>query len=195
MANLCKIPVVWQGQTGLPGVSIFFCDAAVSTAVAALVTFFNGIKSLFPTATSWTVPGAGDTIETDHGTLNGTWTMTGSGTVAGTGGAVAFATGVGCRVRWGTTGITNGRRVRGSTFLTGLISTAYDATGKVSAASVTSLQTAANGILADGSFRVYSREYFFDPDHPDIPARLGKASAYTTATVLNPVTSLRSRRV
>ena len=195
MALICKIPVVWNGQQGLPGVSIFYCDAAVSTAVAALVTFFNAIKTSFPNALSWVVPGAGDVIETDHGALAGTWTMSGSGTVTGTGGAVAYAAGTGARLKFLTNGIVHGRRVRGSVFLTGMSSSLYDTNGTIANGTIGAFQTAGGGLVSDGSFRVYRREYKFDEAHPDIPARLGSAYAYTACVGPDQVTSLRSRRV
>ena len=195
MANLARIPVTWGGETGLPGLSVFYADAAVSTAVAALSTFFGALKVNWPNGQTWTVPGAGDIIESTTGALVGTWTMSGGSTINGTGGSVAFTAGTGCRVRWLTTGITNGRRVRGSTFLTGMVATVYNVSGQVSSGIVSNLQTAANAIVADGSFRVWSRPYTFDPAHPGVPTRAGSSNAYTAATVLAPLTSLRTRRV
>jgi hypothetical protein len=193
--NLTRIPVTWSGIGGLPGVSVFYADAAVSTAVAALLTMFNTRKADFPNALQFNIPGAGDVIDSATGDLIGTWTMGGSGIITGTGGAVGYAAGTGLRLRWLTAGIVNGRRVRGSTFITSLVASLYDASGTIVNASVTNWQTAGAAIVADGSFRIWSRPYTFDPAHPDIPTRAGTTHILTGVTVPDQVTSLRSRRV
>jgi hypothetical protein len=104
-------------------------------------------------------------------------------------GSSNWASGVGCRQRWLTAGITRGRRVRGSTFLVPLGQNLYDGTGSIADATVTALATAANTLRAadSGSMRIYSR--------PTSAANAdGVAHAVTGSDLPDRVSWLRSRR-
>jgi hypothetical protein len=181
-----RIPVIWNGLTGLPGVGVFYGDTTVSTAPADLVTFFNAIKGLFPSGLSWAVPSSGDLVNDNDGSLAGTWASGGGATVTATGGPNPYAAGVGCAIRWNTAGVVAGRRVRGRTFLTGALTGLYDTNGTLTGANVTTLQNAANALVASGSVRIWSRP---------TPSRSGDSFTIAGAIAQDQVTSLRSRRI
>jgi len=152
-----RVRVEWNGLTGLPGISTFYVGTTDAD-ISELVTFFNAIKGVFPSGLTWTVPAVGDVFDEASGELEGTHIFTGAGSVVANGGAVAYAAGVGVRVRWLTGAVKNGRRVTGSTFLTHIKGTSYDTAGTIANADVTTIQTAASAFVASGSpWGVWSR--------------------------------------
>lgn len=191
MPMLQRIRVIWTGQTGLPGVSTFYAPDGDTTAVAALVTFFGNIDFGFPSSTSWEVPGTGDFIDEETGALGSTWAQSGSAVVPGTGGAVNYAAGVGCRVRWLTSGIVGGRRLVGSTFLTGMAVLSYGSDGTIDTSTLTQFRAHVNTLVGSSALRIWS-----PPRAATLtrPARIGSSSEVVSGTVPDKVTSLRSRR-
>jgi len=187
MVVMAKIPVVWDGLTGLPGVSVFYSTSANAvTAVAALTTFFNAIKAQFPSQLSWTLPSSGDTITDTDGSLNGSWTGATGSVIASTGGAGAYAAGCGARVQWNTVAVIGRRRVRGSTFLVPLYGTKYDTNGTIDNTALGVFQSAANALVVADQLGVWHR-----------PSPGGSDGAFvdvTTAVVADKVSTLRSRR-
>lgn len=152
-----RVRVEWNGLTGLPGLSTFYVGTTDAD-ISELVTFFNAIKASFPSGLTWTIPNTGDVFDEATGTLEGTHIFTGGGSVSGTAAAASYAAGVGVRVKWLTADVKNGRRVTGSTFLTHLRTTDYDASGTLSSSLVTTLSTAAAAFVASGSpWGVWSR--------------------------------------
>jgi len=187
MATIARIPVVWSGLPGLPGVSVFYSAVPdVVAAVAALNTWFNANKALFPNGLSWTTPGAGDTLDDATGTLVGSYGGTAGTTTAATGGAGVYASGCGFRVRWFTDGIVDGRRLRGSTFMVPILSTAYDSNGTIQNASISSVQTACNTLVGTSTLRIWARPA---PGGSD-----GVSHEITGSNVPDAVSTLRSRR-
>jgi len=185
MTTMRRLRVVWNGLTGLPGVSTFYYGVA-SPDVSDAVGFFNTIKGLFPTPLSWDIPSSGDEIESTTGVLTGGWTGTGAGNVTATG-ATAYAAGVGARVQWQTDAIVNGRRVRGATFLAPLALLAYDTSGTLTNSEVVTMLAAANTFAASGVAKgIWHRN---TPGGSD-----GVYANMIGATVPDRVTSLRSRR-
>ena len=180
-----RLRVVWNGLGGLPGLSTFYYGVA-SPNVSDAVTFFTAIRSLFPTGLTWEIPSSGDEIDDATGTLTGGWLGTGGATVTANGGATAYAAGCGARVRWNTTVVVNGRRVKGGTFLAPLLATQYDGSGTIAAGGQATMQAAASAFAASGVAKgVWHR-----------PSVLGSGvyAAINDATVPDIVTSLRSRR-
>lgn len=191
MGYLQRIRVVWTGQTGLPGVSTFYANETDATAIAALVAFFGNIKFAFPAGTAWEIPSSGDLINEENGELGGTWSQSGSGTVNATGGAVNYAAGVGCRVTWLTSGIVNGRRLRGSTFLTGMTVGSYGSNGTIDDSTVTQFRTHVNTLVTNSNLWIWSPPF---PGSPTVDQRDGTSAVVISGTVPDKVTSLRSRR-
>lgn len=183
MANIQRILVVWAGTTGLPGVSVHYGTTG-GTANADLKTFFTSVAGVFPLGLQWTIPGNGDEVDENSGTLSGTWTNSGGGGVVAASGAAQHAAGVGAYVNWNTGSIINGRRLKGRTFLAPLMNSAYDSSGTIVTGNLTTLQNAANTLVTAGQIRVWHRP----------GAGVGVSIVPSSATVPDQVTSLRSRR-
>lgn len=182
MAIIERIVVTWQGAVGLPGVSVFYGDLGAS-ANADIKTFFTSLVGLFPAGLTWTVPSSGDTIDDGTGALSSSWVNVAGGTVAATN-ATAYAAGCGAYVNWNTGSVVNGRRLKGRTFLAPLVSTMYDA-GTIVTANLTTMQNAANALVAAGNLLVW---------HRPGPGGAGSSANPSSATVPDQVTSLRTRR-
>jgi len=180
-----KMPVVWGTGIGGSGVSVFYSPFGVDATVE-LATFFNAIKTVFPNAVTWDIPGTGDVIDDTTGLITGAWTAGTAASVSGTGGTGAYVAGTGAFVRWQTGGIVNGRRVRGRTFLCPLITTAFDSNGTLSNPNVTTFQTAATTLAASGKLLIWHR--------PSAGGSDGSNHVVVGATVPDKVTSLRTRR-
>ncbi len=186
MYPMSRVRVAWSGaNTTGAGLSTFYFAGALANPTA-LVAFFTAIKGAFAPNITWTIPSTGDQIDSETGDLVGTWSVAGGSTVSSSG-AGAFTRGAGVRVVWNTAGIYRGRRVKGSTFLTGLYGGVYDSNGQVGAATVTSVSTAANALLTatTPNLGIWSRP------------RLGTAGEFSTVTgvaVPSEVSWLRSRR-
>ena len=185
MATLRRVPVVWSGLSGLPGLSVFYTDTA-DDVTTNLATFFSSVSNRFPNGLSWSCAGSGDLISDVTGQITGLWTGGTPFTQTGSGGATAYAAGTGAFVRWDTSTILSGRRLRGRTFLCPLLASAYQADGSIDNSVLSALQTNANTLVAAAKLRIWHR--------PD-PGFVGGTSAAVTAAVLpDKVTSLKSRR-
>lgn len=183
--TLHRVEVVWNGLSGLPGLSVFY-GVNGSLLVADLNTYFGAIKAHFPSALSWSTPATGDIIDEVTGTLTGEWSGGAASTITATGGAGAgYAAGCGAYSIWGTATIAGGRRLKGRTFLCPIISSDYDTNGTLLTAAVTNFQAAGNALVAGGNLRVW---------HRPKGGGGGGFGAVTSCLVPDQVTSLRSRR-
>lgn len=184
-----RLRCAWAGA-GIegPGLTTFYSTgfATVSLPVGA-VAFFNAWKQFLPEGTTISIPDGGDLIDETDGELIGTWGSSGDTQVIGTG-AGSWADGVGGRVVWRTGVIRNGHRVRGQTFCTPLIFTAFGTNGDLNNTARAALQAAADAMLTavGGEMRVWSRP---GPKGP------GAAVPVTTAEVPDRVAWLRSRKI
>lgn len=156
-------------------------------ATAALGTFYNAVKSLFPTAVTWQIPSAGDTINSDTGRLAGSWSGGTAATVAGTS-ATAYAGGTGILVRWLTNTVLAGRKFIGHTYMLPTTTATYDTTGKIASAAATTMQTAVDALVAGSALVVYHRP-------PKGTFAGGFFAEQTAGVVVGTVTSLKTRRV
>lgn len=183
--SLHRVEVVWNGLTGLPGLSVFY-GANGSLLVADLNTFFTAIKGQFPNGLTWQTPSSGDIIDEVTGVLEGEWSGGAASSIVGSGGISAnYAAGVGAYINWGTATVTNGRRLKGRTFITNLLGSVYDPTGTIQTTTLTALQSAANALVSGGNLRIWHRPQ---------GGGGGGFGAVTSATVPDQVTSLRTRR-
>jgi len=185
MANIRECVVEWSGLTGLPGVSVFYSGAAVDITVE-LATFFTSISSLFPGGLTWTIPTSGDVLDEVTGILQSDWTGGTGAAVTGTGGSATYAAGVGAMVRWNTSTVFNGRRMRGRTFLTHMSTAAYQSDGTILGTARTTLQNAANAFFAAGDPPLFW--------HRPVNGAGGSAIAATSALIPDRVAWLSSRR-
>jgi hypothetical protein len=182
---LRKVPVSWTTGVGGSGVSVFYTLESTDVTVE-LATFFNAIKALFPTQVSWQIPSTGDTVDIPTGKIVSGWSGGTAATVVGST-AGAYVGGTGAMVRWNTSGIVDGRHVKGRTFLAPLITTAFDSQGTIGDAQVTTMQNAAVILAGSGKLIIFSRPTKEEPTS-------GASSLVTGATVPDRVTSLRTRR-
>lgn len=186
MPSLRRVEVPWTGLTGLPGLSVFYTDAA-SDVTTNLATFFNAIKGAFPAGLQWSIPSSGDEIDVATGLLTGGWAG-GTAAVVAAGPNTSYAAGVGAFVRWGTPLIVGGRRLKGRTFLAPLLSSLYDSSGTIDNANLGAMQSAASTLAAAGKLVTWHR--------PSAGAPTGGASAtVTSAQVPDQVTWLKTRRI
>lgn len=184
-----RLRVEWSGDILVgPGLTTFYSVPGSSPFPASIVSFFTAIRSLFPTGITWTVPGGGDLIDELDGSLVGTWTKSGGGTVTSNGGNQAYAAGVGGRVSWRTSAVRGGRRVRGTTYLSPFLTTQYEANGSLAAAGVSTVNTAVGNLLTamGGDLVVWSRP------RPDLG---GDMVPIDSGEMPDRVSWLRSRRV
>ncbi len=185
MVTMRRLRVSWDGLGGLPGLSTFYYGVA-SPNVSDCKTFFNTIKDYFPNGLTWNIPSSGDELDSATGALTGVWLGTGGGSVVASGGAVPYAAGTGCRVKWSTGVIHNGRRVLGSTFLVPITTSNYDTSGTIGSTALTAFQTAATAFAASGVAKGIWSKGRSEGD--------GIYAAIATGEVPDRVTSLRSRR-
>lgn len=187
MTTVAKVRALWSGPTVVGGgVSTFYTLGAGADLADDLKTYFNAIKSSFPSGTTWNVDTEGVTLDDNTGDVNGTWT-------GGTGGAITsvtgseYAAGVGCRVVWRTAGITGGRLVRGSTYLVPLTANQYDPSGTILNAAVIAFQAASQALVTAqaGALVILTR---VTPEHS------GTSHEITSADVPDKVSWLRTRR-
>lgn len=164
----------------------FYSNAIGSGLPADILAFLNGIKANVPGNVTFTVPSGGDLIRDTDGELVGSWTTTGGGTVVGTG-VGGFAIGVGARIKWTTSGVVNGRRVRGSTYLVPLMAGSFETDGRVRAATITSLSTPLSALVTaqSGKLVIWSRP---------VGTRVGSSHVVTAGTIPSNPSTLRSRR-
>lgn len=185
MADVVRVRVEWNGMTGLPGISTFYVGTTDAD-ISELVSFFTAIRGLWSPGLTWTIPNTGDVLDVGSGALTGTHIFTGGGSVTSNGGTGSNAAGVGARVVWLTADVKNGRRVRGSTFLTHLAVANYDSSGTIASAALTTLQSAAAALVASGSpWCVYSRP---------VNGAGGSVHAFNAATVPDKVAWLTTRK-
>jgi hypothetical protein len=193
MANIAEIQVSWTGFPGSPGVSTFYSDASVALPLAAIRTFFDTIKTRFPSVTNWTFPGVGDIFDSATGALVGSWAQAAPAVLVATGSAGNWVGPAGACVNWQTSTIvppvpprTTGHRLRGRTFLVPFDTNQFD-NGSLVAATVTNVLAASTALVAaaGADLRVW---------HRPVAGAGGVAGAITGATVPDKAVVLRSRR-
>lgn len=190
MANIKRVRCPWEGGGVVgPSVSTFYFASTATGFPADLQTFFQAVKSALPDDVTITVPNVGDTLRDTDGVLQGTWTDSGGSVTTGTA-TGAFARGSGVRIQWITSGIRDGRREIGSTFLVPTAGLVFDTTGKVDSASLAVLQTAASALVT----AVTPDMLVWGKPHTKAAAD-GVSVPVIAAVARSQATQLRSRRV
>jgi len=187
MPNLARVRTIWSGTPVVgAGVSTFYFDEAHSGFVADLQALWVALAPRVPTGVTFTTANTGDLIDEDTGDLVGTWTDGTPSTVNSSGSGV-YAAGVGLRARWPTSGIKNGRRVRGATFVVPLVGSAYQSDGSIDGTVWTSVTTAFGALYTAGAgFQyIWSRP---------VAGAGGQANLVINTDVPDKVSWLRSRR-
>jgi hypothetical protein len=176
-----KVVTTWSGFPGAPGFTTMYFDGASTPPLAALQTFWSTIKNIFPTTVSLQVANSGVSINLGTGKPDGTWSGTAQTPVVGTG-ANAYAAPAGAEVEWKTGQFSNGREIRGKTFLVPIIIATYQTDGTIADTNRDAITTAATTLMAaTPKIGVWSR---------------GKHQwqTATSARCLDKVVVLRSRR-
>jgi len=187
MANLCRVRTTWSGTPVVgAGVSTFYFDEAYSGFVAAVQAFWVAVAARVPAVVTWRTENSGDLIDVATGDLTGTWTD-GSGSTVNSSGSGVYAAGCGMRIRWATSGIRNGRRVRGSTFVVPLLGAGYAVDGTIDSTYLTSISNAAGTLRSTtaGNMYIYSRPG---------PAGAGQRNLVVSHDAPDTVSTLRTRR-
>lgn len=192
----------WSGTSGGPGVTqIALLGAAggiwnptgAQAAVNAMRAFWFSQVAMLPNELTLTVSPVIDDYDVVTGDLVGSYTAaTPPAPVAG-GSAGNYAAGAGYKVTWNTGQIRNGRRVRGSTFVVPAASGVYDANGRISTATINSVNGYAATLIsalasAETSMGVWSRPW--ETPNP----RTGFATQVVSGACSTKTAILRGRR-
>lgn len=191
-----RVNVSWANFPGAPGVSSFYYkDVPTQAEVDALRTFFNSLNAYLPAGLTTQVPASGDAFDELTGKLAGTWTVGTQPAVSTASGAGNYAGNAGAVVHWLSSGVVNGHRVRGRTFLVPLVSSAFDFTGSLGTTALAAIQASAVALVASMSANgvVWSRP-FHDPTGQK-PNRVGSTWPIVSSRVPDLAISLRSRRI
>lgn len=199
MTSLLKVTTRWSGFTGSPGYSNFYfrdftsgepTDVDADAAADRLDTFWVAVKGLFPAAVNVTVQSEVQVIEDTTGELKNVLSAGSRASIAGSAAANGYSAASGVVINWRTGGVRNGRRVRGRTFLVPCATVAYDLDGSLQNSTITTLNTAANALIAGTGtpdLHVWSR-----PSAPG--AADGVSYVVTSQNTPDKVAVLRSRR-
>jgi hypothetical protein len=185
MPDINRYRVNWTGFTGSPGVSTFYSLASSTAALAALRAFFADAAYILPPSVTLEFPNSGDTLDSTTGTLVGGWTASAQTAVTGLASVGYFAAGTGARLVWETDSIVDGRRVRGSTFLVPLSTSAYDTNGSLISGAFTTVNGPLATLVATNQLVIWSRPVAGD----------SAVSAVTGASLPDKVSTLRTRRL
>ena len=188
MADIARVRAAWQNWPGAPGVSTFYLNNPPTQAqIDAIRSFFNALITLLPSGLTITVPGSGDVLDDATGHINGAWSVaTPPAVVTGTG-AGNYAGNAGMCAHWLTNSVLLGRRIKGTTFLVPMISTAFSTDGSPGTSALSTVGTAAAGLVTGvgANMKVWHR-----------PTHFAGGSSYTVtgSSVPDLAISLRSRR-
>lgn len=189
MANINRVSCAWQGWPGAPGVTQLYLTSGIDqAAVDAIRAFWQALVTILPSGLTIQVPSSGDVLNDVNGTIVDAWSVATTPAVVTGSGSGAYAGNAGAIIHWLTTDVVNGRRVRGRTFVVPLVGSAYDTSGSIATAVLTTLTTAANGLVAaiDPNFAVWHRPTQF---------AIGSSHSISSVRVPDLAISLRSRRI
>jgi hypothetical protein len=180
-----RVRCPWNTGAGGAGLSTFYTLDSIDATVE-LGTFWNAVKAVLSSTVNVAVPNSGDVLDASTGQLTGGWTGGTAASYTGTS-AGAYAAGCGAFIKWGTSGVANGHRVRGRTFVTPILAAGYDTDGTIAGGYLTIIQNAATTLAATGKIYVWHRPT--SPGGTD-----GQMFLITSGSVPDKVTSLKSRR-
>jgi len=198
MVQLARVKVNWTGFNGAPGyTNLYFNDisfgsitqACADEAVAKVDAWLEVWKVGIPSNVSIVIDPTVEALEENNGSLDEFFDTTPTATRVGTASG-SYSAAAGACVNWATTGIRNGRRVRGRTFMVPLGGTSFDTVGSLDNTRLASWRTASNTLQTVGTSSklcVWSR-----PSGPE--ATDGISYGVTSMTINDKVAILTSRR-
>jgi hypothetical protein len=196
--TIMRLTTEWGGSArGLPYFSTHYFEGNTTTeaesAIAALAAFWGGIEGNLTNALNWAVSGDVEFVDEVTGDLEG---LTGVNPASGAGSSGAdelpwTAQGL---IRWRTGIVSDGRELRGRTFVPGLTEASTD-NGALTGSTVTALFNAADALVdsTTADLLVWRRPR---PDLPPpaLPARAGLTAVVASTSVWPQLAVLRSRR-
>lgn len=196
---MLRVETIFTGPAGSPWLSVMYFSgtdqAGADQAVADVGAFWGAVDAGMSSAVSWSTNPDVQVLDAATGALTDAFSTTpqaGSGASAGD----MLPTAAQALLRWRTSGIVNGRIVRGRTNVPG-VTEAFAAAGRPIAAYITTLNTAAAALLAGASiFQVWSRPHVqdFDDSPTSPPTRAGSAHVVTSGSAWSEFAVQRSRR-
>lgn len=203
MASILRIKARWSGFNGAPGYTVMHfrdfgtgdgpgaaLDRNAALAAANRVqAFFQAIANNLPQAVRINIEPEADLLEDSTGTLLNSFDVSGGSAVQGTE-AFSYSAAVGAVINWRTSGVREGRRVRGRSFVVPLSSSAFAQDGSLNNVARSDIQDAADALVASSGtpdLGVYAR-----PTGPG--ASDGAWFVATSASVPTMGAVLRSRR-
>jgi hypothetical protein len=123
MTNIFRVRTIWEGVAGAPYyTNLYFTDTGANpaplAAAAAVDTMFENIAGNISNLLSWTVQSDIPVIDDATGTLVGNWSV-GNRFGNGTNVSEILPRQAQGMIRWETTTVVGGRRLRGRTFVPG----------------------------------------------------------------------------
>lgn len=187
MTSVREILTTWTLPSGGSHKSVMYFDTVPAIAVqrAALNTFWNSIRVLQSTGTVYRIDEVGRELDTATGVLTGAWA---EGTVynqAGSSGSVPVPDAAMMLIQWRTGNITNGRFVRGRTFVPGL-GIGQTTGGNVIPSAITTANAAATALIGSAA-----KLYVW---HRPVAGSGGGNVLVTQATIWSEFAVLRRRR-
>lgn len=203
MAPIFRVKLNWSGFPGAPGLSVFhfrdfdtepgagISEAGAQAAVDRIDSFITAIRTYIPQGVMLRTEAEVEVIEETDGKLQDMFTTVPAAAQAGAmSTASGFSAPSGAVINWRTSGVRNGRRIRGRTFLVPLGAGSYQSDGTLASAAQTGLAAAAQALIdTSGSpdLGVYAR-----PSAPG--ATDGNWVVATSSNVPDLAAVLRSRR-
>lgn len=194
MADIRVVTVLWSGFPGGPGTSTFHFTN-VELDLTALHDFYGALLGIIPNSVHLEVRNSGAVVDDATGDLMDTWaeapvtTMMGSNTAA-------YASGVGCVVRWDTGVVVDKRSMVGHTFLVPLYGGAFDVDGTLNTDDKGLIQTQATELVTgyDEVLLMWHRPRKAKLGPPAVSERAGSSHVITGGTVIDRTAVLTSRR-
>lgn len=199
MTIMAKVTARWSGFSGAPGYSNFFwyrptddtwTPQDFSDATGAVHALFTMSKSLLPPTVKIDVLGDVELIQDTDGQLMDVQGGYVRDQIVGGALDSPYSAASGAVITWRTGTVKNGRRVRGRTFLVPLANVAYETDGTLNASALSTLQTAAQGMINNSGFSnpcVWSRP-------SAVGATDGTFAMITSASIPDMGSILKSRR-
>jgi len=164
MGNTLEVQLVTGGYGGAPGYSTFYFGApaagGLDEQIHVAYTFWYTLRPCFSSQWTGQLRTEQRLLDEETGALVGFHSTPGAyaASFAGAGGADWGSVVSGAVVGWSTATINWTRQVRGRTFLVPLASDSYNAAGNVAAGRITTIQGAADAIIAsENNLGVWSR--------------------------------------
>lgn len=160
-----RVTAEWRGFLGAPGYSNFYFTEVSGSpgpepARDRVVAFMNEINPVLPSDVEYFVQGEVATIDENTG-LATDYDQLRSDVSPGTGGMSGpYSAASGAVISWQTSGVRNGRRVQGRTFIVPLGGSAYQADGTLASNTIGILGDAAEELVGtgfDSGFSIWSR--------------------------------------